>query len=123
MKLHLDRLEGRNAFTGYGQGYVAINGRPHSASLIVLPDRLIDPWNVARPEALEADHLEILAALHLEIVLIGTGERHHMLHPRLTHPLMAARIGVEVMTTPAACRTYNILLAEGRKVAAALIVP
>ncbi|MFO1321800.1 MAG: Mth938-like domain-containing protein [Burkholderiales bacterium] len=122
LKLHLDRFDGRNAFSGYGQGYVTLNGRQHHRSLVVFPDRIVDPWEVARAEELDEADLSVLAGQPLEIALIGTGDRHHMIHPGRYRALSAARIGVEVMSTPAACRTYNILLAEGRKVAAALIV-
>ena len=122
MKLHLDRLDGRNSFTGYGAGYVSVNGRRHETSLVVFPDRLLDPWPVASFDQLVEPALDFLAPLPLEIVLVGTGQTMQMLHPRHYRRLSEARIGVEVMDTSAACRTYNILLAEGRKVAAALVV-
>lgn len=122
MKLHLDRFEGMNAFTGYGDGHVVINGRRVATSVVVFADRLIEPWEAGPADRLTAADLSFLAALPLEIVLLGTGPRMHLVHPRIYAPLSAARIGVEVMDTPAACRTYNILLAEGRKVAAALML-
>jgi uncharacterized protein len=122
LKLHLDRFEGLNAFTGYGDDYVAINGRTWNTSVVVFPDRPVEPWPVTDPARIDADALDFLTPLPLEIVLIGTGQRHHLLHPRTWAPLAAARIGVEVMDTRAACRTYNILLAEGRKVATTLIL-
>ncbi len=122
MKLHLDRFEGLNAFSGYGDGYVMVNQRRHVASLVVLPDRLIDPWPPRTATDLTVDSFAALEALPMEILLVGTGARLHLLHPRLTAGLSARRIGVETMDTRAACRTYNILLAEGRKVAAALVV-
>lgn len=58
----------------------------------------------------------------IEVVLIGTGPQQQFLHPRLTSPLLSARIGVEVMDSQAAARTYNILMSEGRRVVAALII-
>lgn len=122
MKLHLDRFEGLNAFSGYGDGYVMVNQRRHVASLVVLPDRLIDPWPPRTAAELTVDSFIALETLPMEILLVGTGARLHLLHPRLTASLSARRIGVETMDTRAACRTYNILLAEGRKVAAALVV-
>jgi uncharacterized protein len=122
LKLHLDRFDGVNAFTGYGDGHVVINGRRVSTSTVVFADRLIEPWEAGPAESLAASDLAFLAALPLEIVLLGTGPRMHLIHPRIYAPLSAARIGVEVMDTPAACRTYNILLAEGRKVAAAILL-
>lgn len=122
MKLHLDRFDGRNSFTGYGPGHVLVNGRRHETSLVVFPDRLIDPWPVTTFEDLVEPTLDFLAPLALEIVLVGTGSTLRMLHPRHYRRLSEARIGVEVMDTNAACRTYNILLAEGRKIAAAIVV-
>ncbi len=122
MKLHLDRFDGQNAFSGYGEGHVAVNGREYRDSLIVLPERIVHPWQVPALDRLTEDALAELTALPLEIVLLGTGWRHGFIHPRVYNKLLQARIGVEVMETRAACRTYNILLAEGRKVGAALIL-
>ena len=109
-------------FTGYGDGYVAVNGARHSASLVVSGDRLVTDWPVSSVEGLGADHLAAIVELHPEIVLIGTGRTFVFPEPRLLAPLHDARIGVEVMDTAAACRTYNILLGEGRNVVAALII-
>jgi uncharacterized protein len=122
LKLHLARNEGQNAFTGYGEGYVLVNGTRHQHSLIVLADQVVENWGVGRIEDLDEADVTLLGGLGMEILLLGTGKSLRFPHPRLLAPLAAARTGVEVMDTQAACRTYNILLAEGRKVAAALIV-
>lgn len=122
MKLHLARIDGQNAFTGYGKGYVLVNGSRHERSLIVLARRLVEDWGVARIEDLADADMGMLAGLEVEVLLLGTGQSLRFPPPRLLQPLAAARIGVEVMDTPAACRTYNILLAEGRNVAAALML-
>ena len=122
MKLHLARSDNQNTFTGYGEGYVMVNAVRHERSLVVLPDRPVETWPVAGVDALQEEDLQFLAGLGVEIVLLGTGESLRFLHPRLLQPLAQARVGVEVMDTRAACRTYNILVAEGRKVAAALIL-
>jgi uncharacterized protein len=121
LKLHLDGAAGQFVFTSYGDGYVAVNGEPYRRSLVVLPERLIDDWPATTFAALEAEHLVPLATLGIEILLLGTGKRIRFPRPEVTRPLIDARIGVEVMDTQAACRTYNILLGEGRKVAAALL--
>jgi len=121
MKFHLARAEGRNLFSGYGPGYVAVNGTRHERSLIVLQDRVVE-WEVARFEDLTEAAFAILAELSLEIVVLGTGAKLRFPHPSLTRALYAAGTGLEVMDTHAACRTYNILLSENRRVAAALIV-
>ena len=122
MKLHLARNDNQNAFTGYGEGYVVVNAVRYERNLVVLPDRPVEDWAVAGVDTLREQDLESLAGLGVEIVLIGTGKTLRFLHPRLLQPLARARVGVEVMDTRAACRTYNILVAEGRKVAAALIL-
>jgi uncharacterized protein len=120
VKLHVSGPGPRNAITGYGEGYVMVNGQRRESSLIVLPDRLL-PWDVTGFDALSAEHFSSLRDLQAEILLLGTGPKQRFPHPRLTAPLAAAGIGLEVMDLQAACRTYNILVAEERKVAAALL--
>ena len=124
MKLHASAphpsLGHLHTFTGYGDGYVMVNGTRHEANLIVLPER-IEPWPVAAFDALAEEHFALLAALKPEVVLLGTGSRLRFPHPRLTVALARARIGLEVMDLKAACRTFNILVAEERKVAVALL--
>ena len=120
MKLHASALGALHTFTGYGEGYVMVNGQRHEASLLVLPERL-EPWPVTGFDALAEAHFARIAELRPEVVLLGTGSRLRFPHPRLLAPLARARIGVEVMDLQAACRTYNILMAEERNVAAALL--
>jgi uncharacterized protein len=122
MKLHLNQAAGRNAFTGYGEGYVLINGVRHESNMLVLPDSPVAAWAVQNPSAMSAEQVSHLAGLDAEVLLIGTGPRLRFPPPKLLQPLFRAGIGVEIMDTPAACRTYNILMGEGRKVAAALIL-
>lgn len=122
MKFEREQADGKNTFTGYGEGYVEVNRQRHTQSLVVSGERLITDWPVASLEELEADHMAALVELKPEIVLLGTGARFQFPQPALLAPLYKAGIGVEVMDTPAACRTYNILQGEGRNVAAALIV-
>ena len=122
MKLERELPAGRNAFTGYGQGYVEVNKARHGESLVVTAERLLTDWPVQRVEELAADHIAAIVELEPEIVLLGTGARLQFPEPALLAPLYRAGIGVEVMDTPAACRTYNILMGEGRNVLAALIV-
>jgi uncharacterized protein len=122
MKLHQARSEGRNLVTGYGAGHVVVNGTRFERSMIVLPDRVIEEWGPQANGSLDSDAVSRLTALGVDIVLIGTGERLDFPQPSVLRPLIEAGIGFEVMDTPAACRTYNILMGEERKVAAALIV-
>jgi uncharacterized protein len=120
VKLHVSGPGPRNAITGYGEGYVLVNGQRHESSLIVTPDQ-VTPWDVSEFTKITVEDFEKLKALRPEILLLGTGPKQRFPHPRLTAPLAAAGIGVEVMDLKAACRTYNILVAEERKVAAALL--
>jgi uncharacterized protein len=120
VKLHASGPSVHNTITGYGEDYVLVNSQRHESSLIVMPDRVI-AWEAEGFERLSAENLSPLKDLGAEIVLLGTGPKQRFPHPRLTAALTAAGIGVEVMDLKAACRTFNILVAEERKVAAALL--
>ncbi|HEX4332743.1 MAG TPA: Mth938-like domain-containing protein [Usitatibacter sp.] len=122
MKISRDSPDGRNAFTGYGDGWVEVNGQRHASSLVVSADRLDASWPAPSLESLTAAHFEAIARMAPEIVLLGTGRTFRFPDPQVLAPLHAARIGIEVMDTQAACRTYDILLGEGRNVVAALIL-
>lgn len=122
MKLHLAAQGPLNTFAGYGDGYVLLNqDRRYERGLVVLPERVIEEWGSSGFAALTAHDFAALMETGAEIVLLGTGSRQRFPPPHLLRPLIEARIGVEIMDLQAACRTYNILLAEGRKVAAALL--
>jgi len=120
VKLHQAVAAGTNTFTGYGDDYVAVNGARRESACIVLPDRILD-WSVESFDKLRAEDFTLFESLGVDIVLLGTGQRQRFPHPRLTAALAKVGIGVEVMDLQAACRTYNILVAEERKVAAALL--
>jgi uncharacterized protein len=122
LKLHQDSSGALNTVTGYGADYVEINLERHSGSILVLPDAPVIPWPVSSFEQLSPEHFTMLIDAAPEVVVFGSGERLRFPHPRLTTALTARRIGVETMDFKAACRTYNILMAEGRKVAAALLI-
>jgi uncharacterized protein len=121
VKFHLSTAEG-NVVTGTGPGWVRVGADEHRDSLVIAPDTIVKPW-AATFEALDEGAFERVKALSPEIVLLGTGARQRFPHPRLYRMLTAERIGVEVMDSGAAARTYNIIAAEGRRVAAALILP
>jgi uncharacterized protein len=108
-------------FTGYGDGYVMVNGRRVERSVVVLPERILSDWPATRFDELAAEHFSMLAGFGLEIVLLGTGKRLRFPSPEVLRPLIRTGLGVEVMDIQAACRTYNILVSEARKVAAALL--
>ena len=131
MKLHLTTANDKQLITGYsnvlGKSWVEVNKKRYEYSLIVLPDELITNWQVTDFSNLNTSNFEEIALLSptklkLEVVLLGTGSKHQFAHPRLSRCLTDAGISVEYMATDAACRTYNFLMAEGRAVAAALII-
>jgi uncharacterized protein len=122
MKLHLTQAAGNQLITGYDETWIEVNTVRYNQSLIVMPNRLIERWTSAGFDALCEADFETLAELKPEVVLLGTGSTHRFIHPHLASPLTARGISIECMNTAAACRTYNILMAEGRHVAAALIL-
>jgi uncharacterized protein len=123
MKLHLSNTSGLNSVTAYGEGYVEINHRRHTTSLVVTPQTLyLEDWADLGFEQLNEDHFARLAQLKPEMVLLGTGAKLRFPHPRLSRALVEGRIGLDVMDSGAACRTYNILMAEGRNVMAVILL-
>lgn len=123
MKLHADLNPALNTVTAYGEGWVEINRTRHEGPLVLRPQGEILAWAAASFEALETEHFAQLLEHSPEVVIFGTGARQRFPHPRLTAPLAQARIGVEVMATGAALRTYNILMGEGRRVVAVILPP
>ena len=121
MKLHPQAAGTLRTVTGYGPGWIEINAIRHEGALLVQPEADVLPWPVPGFEALAATDFEAIAALQPDLVLLGTGARQRFVHPRLINALASRRIGVECMDTAAACRTYNILMTEGRRVLAALL--
>ena len=123
MKLHLNDDPNQRLFTGYGDDHVLINGRRHDASLLITPRGVeVAPWAGLGFDALTPAHFEWIALRELDILLLGTGFRLRFPHPSLTRALIEARVGLEVMDIGALCRTYNILVAEGRNVGAAVLI-
>ena len=110
------------AISAYGQGWVAIDGQRVEQSVVVGARGVRQAWDCTRFEDLSAAHFAPLAELGAELIVFGSGARLRFVPPSWLVPLMHKRIGLETMDTAAACRTYNILAAEGRKVAAAILV-
>ncbi|HKU72092.1 MAG TPA: Mth938-like domain-containing protein [Burkholderiales bacterium] len=121
MKLHSTPAEGLQLFSGYGTGYVSVNSVRHERSVVVTPQAVVE-WPVAGFEALTAADFSFIGELKPEVVVLGTGLAQRFPAKELARALAATGVGVEVMDTRAACRTYNILASEGRKVAAAVLV-
>ena len=122
MKLQSDPHSGANTITGYGDGYVEINKTPYAHAVVLSSDGAISEWSAQSFESLEAHHFSQLVDLKPELILIGTGKRQRFPKPELLKALISAKIGFEIMDSQAACRTYNILVGEGRQVLLALIV-
>ncbi len=145
MKLHTDTNSAMNAVTAYDTGFVEINKIRFEHAVAFCPLGEITRWPAQNPQdisfelLLQATRLSLAAVDPLsfldedeystpriegdkpEVLLVGTGSRQIMLPHTVTHQLLRIGVGVEVMSTPAACRTYNILMGEGRKVVAAMI--
>jgi len=122
MQLHTSSTEKYQTVTGYDQTGVEINAQRFDYSVLVMPEVAPRPWNITRFDDLTAAHFEQIAADRPDVVILGTGERQRFVHPRLVASLSNLRVGVESMDSHAACRTYNILMGEGRKVVLALII-
>jgi uncharacterized protein len=122
MKLHSTSTQQYQTVTAYDDAGVEINAVRFAHSLLVLPEAAPVAWPVPSFDALSAAHFEQIDATGPDVVILGTGQKQRFVHPGLITSLTARRIGVESMDSQAACRTYNILMAEGRKVALALII-
>lgn len=121
MKINLESNAGRNFIRSYAPGKVTINDRICTRSLIVMPQNLLE-WPPVRFADMLTTHFQMIADMKPEMVILGTGARIRFPAPALTRALVEAQIGLEVMDTGAACRTYNILMGDGRRVAAALLM-
>lgn len=124
MKLHADQPDS-HSITAYGEGWIEVNGQRHPNSLMLSSSTGPAVWPCQRFEDLRPAHFEQLLA-HAdeapELLLLGSGARLRFVHPNLLQCLMVRRIGIETMDTAAACRTFNILAGEGRRVLAGLLV-
>lgn len=121
MKLHLSTGSGQYLFTGYESDHVLINHKPYSSSLIISPNQLITDWSASSFDALEESHFDPFLELDPEVVLLGTGATLRFPHPRLFRSLTHKQIGIEFMDSHAAARTYNILMAEDRRVVCGIL--
>lgn len=122
MKLQSDPHSGANTITGYGDGYIEINKIPYSHAVLLSSDGEILEWAIKSFDDLTPADFTQMASLKPELIIIGTGKRQRFPKPELLKTLIEAKIGFEVMDSQAACRTYNILVGEGRQVLLALIV-
>jgi uncharacterized protein len=121
VKFHLSNNPGQHVFTAHGEGYVQVNERRYEQPIIVMADKVISEWPARTFATLTEASFSYFLTFKPEVVLLGTGEKHLFAHPQLYRALSNAGIGVEFMSTPAACRTYNILTGEDRKVVAGIL--
>lgn len=108
---------------GYDQTGIVIGGQRHTSSVLVCAELVESPWGAADPAGWDAQQLDRLFTLAPQVLLLGTGLRPRLPRPALLLPFSQRGIGVEIMTTAAACRTYNLLVTEGRRVVAVLLPP
>jgi uncharacterized protein len=121
MKFHLSTSTG-NLVTGCGPGWLRVGAQEYRENLVLTPGDLVTGWAPGGFDGLVEDQLRELLGSKPDVVLLGTGRTIRFPAPPLTRVLAEAQVGLEVMDTAAACRTYNILAAEGRRVAAGLMI-
>lgn len=122
MKLHLNQSDRNNQVTAYGDDFIAINHQHFHHHVMVSANQIVENWFKGSWTDLDETAFQALIAHQPEVVLLGTGKQHRFVHPKLIRALTEANIPVECMSTAAACRTYNILMSEGRQVLAAFIL-
>ena len=108
--------------TSYGQDHIVINNQTYLASIILFPNHLEEPWGVSSARDLTAVDIGYLVQHKPAVLLLGTGRIQHFPQPDVIAPAYAHQVGIEIMDTMAACRTFNVLAAEGREVVAGLIL-
>ena len=121
MQLQINQTETRYVFNAYGEHFVSAAGTRHTQNIALMPDRLITNWTNAEFNTLKLADFEFLVSLNADIILLGTGKQLRFPPPELLQPLVKAQKSIEVMDIHAACRTYNMLVSEGRHVLAALL--
>ena len=109
--------------TAYDEKSIQVNGKNFYSSLVIAPDVLDTDWPPISIEALQNEHFNRIIELKPELVLLGTGSKLTFPAVGIYAELIQLGVGVDVMDTGAACRTYNILMSEGRRVIAGLILP
>lgn len=122
MKLIRETGEGAYRIRAVEPGRITINDDTYTVSVILSLDTLYHPWPVSSANTLGISHLEPVFELEPEIVLLGTGAEQQFPAREVMRAVLQRGIGIEVMDTASACRTFNVLMAEGRRIVAALMV-
>lgn len=121
MKFHQFTTPSQNIFTAQGEGYVQVKDQRYTQPVIVTAELVLNNWPARSFATLTEEDFRHFLALKPEVLILGTGQQHRFAHPQLYRALSEAGIGVEFMSTPAACRTFNILMGEDRKAAVGIL--
>lgn len=122
MKFNLETPEDGYLIQSYDKGQIVVNGQIFTSSIVVGTDQIQPDWPPNEVSDLIPAHFETLLEFEPEIIIFGSGEKQQFPSPELLAPLIKKGIGLESMTTAAACRTYNVLVSEYRRVVAALLL-
>jgi len=122
MQLTFENTGDANRIRGYDMGSVTVNQTVHNSTLVVTRDTLITDWDPGHIDQMTTDHIQQLLDLDPELLIIGSGSRQRFPARQVLGHSIRAGVGIEVMNTPAACRTYNVLMAENRRAVVALFM-
>ncbi len=122
MKFAEDHNDSKYQITGYESDGVEINGRLHKQAFILSPMELVNDWQPQKLSDLKNEHFEAFYAMKPEVIILGTGEKQIFPDREILKYLVQNRIGYEIMDTQAACRTFNIIMGEGRNVVAGMFI-
>lgn len=120
MDLNLEIPQGHNFIRSIGEDGIRVHDQYYTEPFILSASELEPHWNVASIDDINADKLQIIFDMDPEVVLIGCGQQQRFLPPATQMLFLRRNIGIEIMITDAACYTFNVLVAEGRRVVAAL---
>ncbi len=122
MKFHLIQSDNKNLITGYDLNWVEVNQERHQTSLIITPNQLLLEWPVKTIKDIKENSFDAIESFNIEIILLGTGNIQEHLEPKILEYFSKKNMAVECMNNQSACRTYNILANEERKVLLALML-
>jgi uncharacterized protein len=122
MKFAEDHNHSKYKITGYDSGGVEINGLMHKKSFILSPMELVNDWQPQELQSLKVEHFDAFYTMKPEVIILGTGDKQIFPEREILKYLVQNRIGYEIMDTQAACRTFNIIMAEGRTVVAGMFI-
>lgn len=122
MQVLEDHNFGEYTINAYAPDKIIINDQAYAKSLVLSSHQLVTDWPPRHFNELNQEHLQIILDLKPEVVLLSTGHEQQFAPPALLAPFFQRNIGVETMSTAAACRTFNVLASEGRNVVAGLII-